>query len=171
MKKSGMFNALCACTMLLVPVMSYAQPEGKAYAKKNHMMYEELGLTEEQKAKLKELHQEIKAARAKNFETARNLRMKIRDELLKENPSTSQLDLYAAELGEVHKLIAKQHNDHLLKVKAVLNSEQFAKIVNKETERFEKYPMGPDKGKYHKDPHKKCGMENREKCKSDNFFE
>lgn len=171
MKKSGMFKALCACTMLLVPVVSHAQPEGKACAKKSHMMCEELGLTEEQKVKLKELHQEIKAAREKNFETARNIRMKIRDELTKENPSTSQLDLYAAELGEVHKLTAKQHNDHLLKVKAVLSAEQFAKIVNKETEKFGKCPMGPDKGKHHKTPNKKCSMEKHEKCKGSESLE
>lgn len=169
MKKSGMIKAICACTMLLVPVVSHAQTEGKTYAKKNHM-WTDLGLTEEQKVKLKELHQEINSARGKNFETARNIRTKIRDELIKENPSTSQLDLYAAELGEVHKQIAKQHNDHLLKVKTVLSAEQFSKIVNKETERFGKFRTRAG-GKHLKGPHKKSCMENKEKCKDNNSIE
>lgn len=171
MKKSEIVKALCTCTMLLVPVVSYTQAEEKDCAKKEHFCAE-LGLTEDQKVKLKELHQEIKAARKENFEAARNIRMKTRDELLKENPSTSQLDLYATELGDIHKQLAKQHNDHLLKVKAVLSTEQFSKIVNKETGEFGKCPMKTDKGKYHKAPtHKKCPMGDKEKCDKGNSVE
>jgi Spy/CpxP family protein refolding chaperone len=170
MKKSGMIKTLCACTMLLVLMVSQAQTEEKACDKKDRL-WAELELTEEQKVKLKELHQEIKDARRKNFEAARDIRTKIKDELIKENPSTSQLDLYAAELGEIHKQIAKQHNDHLLKVKTVLSSEQFSKIVNMETEGFGKYRMKAEPGKNHKAPHKKCPMENKEKCKKNDSIE
>lgn len=170
MNKSGMIKTLCACTMLLVPVISHTQAEEKNCAKKEHFCAE-LELTEEQKVKLKELHQEIKAARKKIFEAARDIRMKIRDELLKETPSTSQLDLYAAELGDVHKQLSKQHNDHLLKVKAVLSAEQFSKIVNKETGEFRKCPMKGDKNSHCKVPHKKCPMEGKEKCKKSNSVE
>ncbi len=170
MKKSGMIKALCACTMLLVPVVSHAQTEGKV-CDKNYQMCSELGLTEEQKVKLKELHQEIKALRTENFKNARSIRMKIRDELIKESPSASQLDLYAAELGEVHKLISKQHNDHLLKVKVVLSAEQFSKIVNKGTDGCGKFRMKAGKGKHQKAPHKKCCMENKENCKFNNTVE
>ncbi len=165
MKKSGIVKTLCACTMLLVPLVSHTQAEERDCPKKEHF-YAELELTEDQKVKLKELHQEIMAVRKANFEASRNIRMKIRDELLKENPSTSQLDLYAAELGDIHKQLAKQHNDHLLKVKAVLSKEQFAKIVNSETGEFRKFPMNADKGKPHNaPPHRKCPMEGKEECK------
>ncbi len=165
MNVSVIVKTLCTAAMLMVPVVSFAQTEGKSCAKQNHM-WSELGLTEEQKVKLKELHMEIKAARGKNFENARNIRMKIRDELIKENPSAAQLDAYASELGEIHKEIAKQHNDHLLKVKTVLSAEQFSKIVNKETDGFGKFCMKKDKCRSHDAGCKKEGMENRKQCKN-----
>lgn len=164
MIKSAVIKSLCICTMLLVPMSSFAQMDGPEPGKFHHMC-DDMNLTDEQKVKLKQLHQEIKSVRDKNFENARAIRMKIKDELLKESPSSSQLDSYASELGMIHKEIAIQHNNHLLKVKAVLTPEQFSRLVNKETDGFEKSCNGMGKGGPHGAPCKKECMGNRNSCK------
>lgn len=164
MKTTVMIKSLCVCAMLLVPMASFGQTHGPSSGK-NHHMWADLGLTDDQKVKLKELHQEIVALRDKNFETVRAIRTKIKDELLKESPSTTQLDSYASEIGEIHKEIARQHNNHLLKVKAVLTPEQFSKLVSKETGGFEKFCDKMGNGGPNSPSCKKECMRNRNSCK------
>lgn len=117
--------------MVFTPVMAQPQNCNNSPVKPHHM-WEELQLNDDQKTKLKELHQQIRDVRSKHFEAIRGVREKIREELTKQNPSSSQLDEYASQLGNLHKELAIEHNNHMLKVKSVLSAEQFAKIVDRD---------------------------------------
>lgn len=92
-------------------------------------IWDELDLTAAQKEKLKSLRVDDCAVRSKNIEAIRTVREKIRNELLKSDPSESVLYGYSAELGELHKQISKSQNDHFLKVKQILTPEQFSKLL------------------------------------------
>jgi|GEM_PF-1583707 len=92
-------------------------------------IWEELDLTAAQKEKLKALRVDDCAVRDRNMEAIRTVREKIRNELLKSDPSESVLYGYSAELGELHKQISKSQNDHFLKVKQILTPEQFSKLL------------------------------------------
>lgn len=135
MKATGILKSFCMCAVLIVPMLAQAEP-GDARTEKMNRMCAEMGLTEEQNAKLSEMHKEIHAVRTKSFESIRAVRAKISEELKKENPSSTQLDAYAAELGNLHKEMVQHHNNHLLKVKTVLTADQFAKLVSKEEKGF-----------------------------------
>lgn len=161
MKKTGIMKMLSVCTFLLVPVISNAQPDGQVTERKQHM-WSDLGLTEDQNVKLKQLHQEIKGIRSKNFEAVRAVRLKIREELAKPNPSSEQLDLYASELGNLHKEMVQQHNNHLLKVKTILSTEQFSKLLSKERDGFGMH--WKNKKANHGGQCSKSGVMNQKKC-------
>jgi Spy/CpxP family protein refolding chaperone len=89
----------------------------------------------------------MQKVREKHFEAVRKVRDKIKDELLKDSPSRKTLYGYAGELGELHKQITKERSNHLLKVKKILNPEQFKKLIEHENR------MG--KGKFGNRGHRK----------------
>ncbi len=145
------------CLLSVIFSTAFSQPKNpSARGEGPHFNWAGLELTEDQKAKLKEIHEEMADARKENFEAAKALRAKIKEELLKNEPSKSVLDSYADELGKLHKEMSRARHEQLLKVKKVLTAEQFSKIVNKEL-LDKKGMMDGHKGKWQKGPGK-CGM-------------
>jgi len=163
MKKKTALVVAVACGLLLSAITVSAQPgegqgrdpEGKF--ERSHRMWKDLNLTDDQKAKLKTLHDEMQQVRKKHFDAVKKVRDKIKDELLKDSPSQKTLHGYAGELGELQKQMTKERSDHLLKVKKLLKPDQFKKLLDHE--------QGMGKGKFGRKgncngcPHRKgcCG--------------
>lgn len=141
-------SILLLFTLFLVPAASFSQPARKV-EDRNHRMWSALGLNEEQQEKLKILHNESEPFKREHFTEIRELRTKIKDELLKENPSQGDLDRYAQELGNIHARISQERTNHLLKVKEILTQEQFSKLVSKEgRSRHKSHRRKGDKSRY-----------------------
>lgn len=146
MKTKLFILPLIALALATAPLSTAAaQPGPPRDGKRQHRMWEDLNLKEDQKTKLKALHVEMQSVRTKHFEAVKTVRNKIKKELLKDNPSQNVLYGYAGELGELHKQISKDRGDHLLKVKKILTKEQFAKVLEHEG-RKGKGRHGPHKG-------------------------
>ncbi len=107
------------------------------------MWIEELNLTKDQKEKLKALRQEMQPLREKHMESIKAVKDKIKAELEKPNLSEGILYGYAGEMGELHKQMAKDRIDHLLKVKKILSPEQFSKLIEMEDRPMWGKPFGP----------------------------
>ncbi len=95
-----------------------------------HRMWDQLGLDADQKAKLLSMHNEMQEIRKKNIEAETAVRVKIKDELTKNNPSKSVLSGYVSELGKLHDQKIQSHIDHLLQIKSILTPEQFQKVID-----------------------------------------
>jgi Spy/CpxP family protein refolding chaperone len=128
----SMIMALMAGVLVIAPLSSMAQDQPPAPDKHPHKMWTDLGLTEEQKEKLKELHQEMKTVRTGHMEQIKALRQKAKEELLKEKPSRNTLNALARNQGDIEQKFAEKRLEHLLKLKGVLTSEQFTKFVDRE---------------------------------------
>jgi Spy/CpxP family protein refolding chaperone len=111
--------------------------------------WKDMKLTTEQQEKLKALHEQMQETRQKHKNEVKVIRKKISDELLKDTPSTADLDTYSKELGDVHARMTQERYNHLLKVKQVLTTEQFKMMVSHED--YDKHckhkgKMGPPNG-------------------------
>jgi Spy/CpxP family protein refolding chaperone len=141
-----------------------AAPEDSSCTKegpRGERMAKELGLSVQQKAKLKELREEMKGIHKAHMEKMKSLLDKSKEELMKPVPSKDVLYANARQSGELRRVMAEKEADHLLKVKAVLTPEQFGKLLSRDF-MLRGCPGpggGPCKGKC---PHEK-GM--REKCR------
>jgi Spy/CpxP family protein refolding chaperone len=92
--------------------------------------WKDMNLTTEQQEKLKALHEEMQVTRDKHKDEVMSVRKKISEELLKDAPSTTTLDGYAKELGDLHAKMTRERYDHLLKVKKILTPEQFKTMLS-----------------------------------------
>jgi Spy/CpxP family protein refolding chaperone len=131
---------------------------GKNFREK---MAKELGLSADQKEKLKELHKTMRDVRKEHMEKMKALLDKSKEELLKPAPSKDTLYEYARASGELSRIMAEKEADHFLKVKAILTPEQFKKLLRKDFD----HPIGGvapgshhgerpcEKGLYEKGPH------------------
>lgn len=162
MKKRATLFVAIVCGLLFSATTLSAQPgdgsgkNSESKIERQHRMWNNLDLTDDQKTKLKTLHDEMQQVRKKHFEAVKKVRDKIKDELLKDSPSQKKLHGYAGELGELHKQITKERSDHLLKVKKLLKPDQFQKLLEHE-QRMGKGKFG-HKGNCNGCPHKKgCG--------------
>ena len=115
-----------------MPLSIHAQPPKSDGQNDHQKVWAELNLTSDQKAKLKDLHAGMQQTRKEYFDKVKALRQKSKDELLKDKPSSSLLYGYAKELSDLDRVFAEKRVDHLLKVKQILNTDQFSKLVNKE---------------------------------------
>ena len=149
-----MNKPLFIISLLTFSLMTVSSPFAQAKSPdqdKPHKMWTELGLNEDQKAKLKAIHSENKDAFKKYAESIKSIRLKIKDELLKQNPSQQVLDTYARQLGDIHAEIAKAHQQRLLKVKGILTPEQFSKLLTMEANGPRGF--GGHEGKHHGGDH------------------
>lgn len=129
------FGTILAAALLAMPLA--AQPgtaEGAPRGRRDdprpeHSMWSEMNLTEEQKEKLKGLHQAQKEERKVHGQKMMELRKQIREELVKEKPSRSTLNSLAAQTGTEVEAMTSAKIAHLLKVKGILTPEQFGKIL------------------------------------------
>jgi len=151
--------ALFAAVICLSIAASAAAPEDSCAGKekcRGEKMAKELGLSTQQKAKLKEFREEMREVHQTQMEKIKALREKSKEELLKPVPSRDVLAALAKESGELRRVMAEKEADHMLKVKAVLTPEQFAKLLSKDFMlRMEQGPGGPHDGKgpHEKGPH------------------
>ena len=123
--------------VLIVSAPALAQPpkgECPEKGKKGgpHKMWEELKLNEEQKTKLQELRKEMHPFRKKQKEAMKAIKLKMKEELLKDNPDMSVLKSHSKEIAGLTAKMSNQMTMHLLKVKKVLNKEQFEKVLSKD---------------------------------------
>jgi Spy/CpxP family protein refolding chaperone len=130
--------------------------------------WKDMNLTAEQQEKLKALHGEMKVMRDKHKDEVVPVRKKISEELLKDNPSTTTLDGYAKELGDLHAKMTRERYDHLLKVKLILTPEQFKTMLSCHgvDDTFEHHgKMGPGKEGCEGKQHEGCKKgENSKSC-------
>ncbi len=113
--------------LLLLPATGSAQNRKAQFMKKKMA---EMGITEEQGTRLKELYREMRTFKKEHMAKVKELREKTKQELLKDNPSRNALSAYSEEMGILHKKMNENRIDHLLKMKAVLTPEQFDKVAN-----------------------------------------
>ncbi len=147
------FLTILSVLVLILVAGSNAQPDcGDMGCHGKHREFiKELGLTDDQQTKLQLLKLDAKKERVLHYAEVKKVRDKVKTELLKEKPSKSVLDGFSVEIGKLHGELSKKRMVHFLKVKEVLNKEQFKKLLSKEG-------MMKMMGKYHK---KHCGKGKR----------
>lgn len=95
----------------------------------HHAMWKELGLTETQRASLKTLREDQMTGLKEIAGKMREVRLTVKNELLKDNPGDAVLDRAAKDAGDLAEAMTTSFIDHLLEVKKVLTPEQFAKVM------------------------------------------
>lgn len=134
MKRSR--TSMAAAVVLSAGLVAVSAQPGPGFGHKGKgagtCIAEELELTEEQMTKLEVLHLDHKKAHVLKRPEMREIRDKVKEELLKEKPNQGKLDKYAEEMGRIHAEITKKRHQHLLEVKEVLSAEQFEKLVEME---------------------------------------
>ena len=128
---------LIGATLILTPVTSFSMeqcPKQKGGMQKHEggKMWSALNLNQEQKDKLKDLHQEMQQARQEHMDNLKRFRDKTKEELLKANPSQNVLNGLAVDFGKTEQNFAEKRAAHMLKVKALLTPEQFKKLMDKD---------------------------------------
>jgi Spy/CpxP family protein refolding chaperone len=122
-------------SLLLSATAAFCSPDSTKAAPRDsshQKWWAQLNLTDDQQAKLKTLRQEMRESRKANFEKMKALLDKSKEELLKPSASKAVLNGYAKEMGELHRALAEQMADHMLKVKTILTKDQFAKLLGNE---------------------------------------
>lgn len=132
MKSKRITLALLAGSLALLPLAVSAQPTDSARGRHMERMFADLNLTQDQKAKLKTLHESMKGSHKQVFDRMKSLREQTKAELLKPQPSKQVLDGYAAQFGDLHKQLAQKRSDHMLQVKGIVTPDQFAKLLSRE---------------------------------------
>ena len=104
--------------------------------------WKDLGLSADQKEKLKGLRQEMQGMVKEHQESVKAVVEKMKAEFLKPKVDRKALSALIAEQEKANRVFAEKRIDHLLKVKAVLTDAQFQKVVGHE---FWGPMMGHDK--------------------------
>ncbi len=129
-------SGLTLCLMVAAPHAQGAQgaQDSASFSRDStrHRIWAQLGLSENQKARLKDMRKQSMEFRKQNFEKMKVLLDKSKDELLKPSPSKTVLHGYAKEMGELHRAMAEQMADHMIALKSVLTKEQFEKLLSNE---------------------------------------
>ncbi|KMQ50245.1 hypothetical protein CHISP_2815 [Chitinispirillum alkaliphilum] len=102
--------------------------------------WNELGITEEQKDKIRELNSTKRPLRGEVMREIASIRENIKVEMLKDSPDREQLSYYSRRLGDIHKEANERRIEHLLELKSILTEEQFNHIV--EGDLFNRQPRG-----------------------------
>lgn len=140
-QKGFFMKTLSFVTAVLFPVLvtavsTFAAPHDSTSAamrdSSHQKLMDQLNLSADQKAKMKALREEMSTLRRTNMEKMKALREKSKEELLKAAPNKAVLYGYAKEMADLHKAMAEQMADHMLKVKTVLTKEQFEKMMSKD---------------------------------------
>ena len=138
---------LILLTCLLLPVLAFAHPEGTpdgSNSKGREKFMDELGVTPEQKAKLKDL-KESKQDLPTEFEGIKKLKAEMENLLKDPNSSESDVLTKSKELGDKISQIHENRIKHLLAMKKILTPEQFSKLLDKMHDKFD--GMKPKFGK------------------------
>ena len=124
---------LCiAMSVALIAFSAAAQPPDSECPHAKMRIADELNLTDDQATQLKLLRLDMQKEYILHGDEVKKVREKIKAELLKEKPSKSALTGYADELGKLHARLSVKRIENLEKVKAILNKDQFEKLLSKE---------------------------------------
>jgi Spy/CpxP family protein refolding chaperone len=104
--------------------------------------WKDLGLSADQKEKLKALRQEMHGMVKEHQESVKAVVEKMKTEFLKPKVDRKALSALINEQEKANRVFSEKRVDHLLKVKAVLTDAQFQKVVSHE---FWGPMMGRDK--------------------------
>jgi Spy/CpxP family protein refolding chaperone len=130
MKNKLVILALTSFSLTISPLLAWAGNDDSAQYLPMKKKMAELNLTADQQGKLLALHKEKNAEAKPLFDQMKAIRDKVKAELLKSEPSKQALDNFASQLGDLHRQLVRNMNEHLLKVKAILTPDQFSKLVN-----------------------------------------
>ena len=119
--------AITLAVLLLIPTVLFAQMGGM----KGDRMHcaKGLDLTAEQKVKMEKLKLEHKLAGVDVRAEQAALRLEMKKEMMKEEPSRKALEKYAKSLAANREKMQMMRIDHLLDVRKVLNAEQWKIFV------------------------------------------
>ena len=160
---AGLFAAW-PCVVLAGPQAGPAAGEGGKHGRHiadssdaPAMMWRDLNLTDDQKAKLKGLHDERKSERQGHMQRMKDMREKIKTELSREKPNSDTLMSYASQIAVMVEDMTKQRLQELLQVKQILTKDQFAKLLSKDMGfgAFGPRPHRPDRDGAHPSPEEK----------------
>ena len=127
MNKKSFFLPLLTAAFLWIPSQSFsADNQGP------HRMWNELGLSADQQTKLSTIHNEMKEVRKSQQAEESSVRIKIKDELVKDSPSKTVLSGFVGELEKLHGKQMQSHIDHMIQLKTILTPEQFQKVIDKQ---------------------------------------
>jgi hypothetical protein len=133
MNKSFFFLPLLAAALLWIPSQTFSADE-----QGGHRMWNDLQLNADQQAKLLTMHNEMKDLRKNQRDEMNTVRLKIKEELSKSNPSKTVLSGFVSDLGKIHEKQIQSHIDHMMQLKTILTPEQFQKVIDKEWNGSEK---------------------------------
>jgi Spy/CpxP family protein refolding chaperone len=94
-----------------------------------HQGWQDLNLTDDQKAKLKVLREQQKSGPKECRPMMMEIHGQIKAELLKAKPDQIVLNKLADQIADQHRQMAKDRTAHLLEVKKILTAEQFEKML------------------------------------------
>jgi len=121
--------------------------------------HESMGFTEEQTKNLKELRNEFKTNSEEIFSQLNENQRMIFLELDSDEPDLTRLDSLMEITGNIHTNLRRQSVDHMLKIKAIVNPEQYDQMLKMMKDWMFK---GPDKH-LRKSKHG-CGMHVEHGC-------
>ncbi len=127
MKLRMIVTTLTAAVILLPATASARQAEDCRPPMRTK--WEELGLTDQQKEQIRELHKENRSWRSESMKEIAEVRGNIRDEMLKEHPDRNRLNSHAEKLGDLYKAATDARIEYFFELKTVLTDEQFSKVV------------------------------------------
>ncbi|UCF05708.1 MAG: periplasmic heavy metal sensor [bacterium] len=88
-----------------------------------------LELNDEQQAKMEKLHLEHRLENIDRAATLRKLRLQMRMEFMKDDPSRKEIDLILSKIASIREEMQRSRIDHLFAAKEILTPEQWKKFI------------------------------------------
>ena len=125
--KSGTIAMTVLLLLILLPATLLAE-RGRFQGARGRM---ELGLDDEQRDEFDKLRLEHRLSNIELKAEKRKLRLKMRLELLKDEPSRKELETLAGEISIVRQKIDKNRIDYLLSVRKILKGDQWKRFLRR----------------------------------------
>jgi Spy/CpxP family protein refolding chaperone len=90
-----------------------------------------LELNEEQKAKMEQLRLEHRLENIDRTAELRKLRLQMRMEFMKDDPSRKEIDLILGKIASIREEMQRSRIDHLFAAKKILTPEQWKKFIRR----------------------------------------
>jgi len=94
----------------------------------NPKVVKDLGLTQEQTAKLEQLRYDFQASSIKLREEMQLVKLDLKREMAAENPDKTKINKLVDHLSQVRARMAKARVNHLLDVRSILTTEQWNRL-------------------------------------------
>ena len=122
--KKGLAVAFVSLLVLMLPVLINADREGM-HGEGSGASCMMSGLDDEQRGKLEDLMMDHRLSTIDLRAEVKKLRLMMKKEFLKSEPSRKELEKLADEISAVQKKLQRNRIEHLLNVKKILNDDQF----------------------------------------------